>query len=400
MPALLTSSDVPRCRPTAAQELLLTACLAEDGPALAAWERWCASSDLDRIDEESFRHLPLAWYRLQRVASRDRTFAIATGIYRQAWYRNQLLFRAVSGVLDAFADAHIDAMLLKGMALARRYYPSPATRPMVDIDLLVPRGEAERAIALLERKGWQPVKRTPPSRLLGYSHAVSLVRDQTNLDLHWNALWAQRRADADRPFWELAQHIEHEGRPAYALAPTDELFHACMHGARLSQNAYSWAPFPVIRWITDAFMIARRCEIDWPRMAALAERFHARLHLRDAFLYLRDGLGFPVPDALLAEWAGARSPADELHYELALAARPPRFFAALPRFRFWKSYRMKHYIEQHADGADPAGVLRRAAGFPGYVAAFVKADLDADRLRDVPVQLARKLIARPSLLRP
>lgn len=400
MPLRRSSADAARCRATAVQELLLRACLSDEGAALSAWESWCARIDLNQIEEESLRHLPLAWYRLQGVAPRDRTFEIAKGVYRRAWYCNQLLFRTLSGVLDVLARARIDAMLLKGTSLATRYYPSPATRPMVDMDLLVPHGEAEHAVALLERDGWQPLKRTPPRRLVDYSHGVSLVRDQNNLDLHWNALWPQRRADADRLFWEGAQRIDHQGRAAYALAPTDELFHACMHGARLSQNAYSWAPFPLIRWVTDAFMIARRCDIDWVRISALAERFHARLHLREAFLYLRDGLGFPVPDALLGEWAKARSPADELHYELALAPRPPRFFAALPRFRFWKSYRMKTYIEQHANEADQASLVRRLAGFPPYLVAFVKADLDAERLRDVPVQLARKLASRPSLMRP
>jgi hypothetical protein len=172
-----------------------------------------------------------------------------------------------------------------------------------------------------------------------------------------------------------------------------------MHGARLGQNAYSWAPFPLVRWITDAFMIARRSDVDWARIAALAERYHARLHLRDAFLCLRH-FGFAVPDALLVEWAQARSPADELHYELALTPRPPRFFAALPRFSFWKSYRMKTYVEEGANGAGHASMVQRLAGFPPYVVAFVKADLDAARLRDVPVKLMQKLAGRPSLLRP
>jgi hypothetical protein len=394
-----SSVDGARCRPAAAQELLLNACLAEQGVAIAAWERWCATTDLDRIDEESFRHLPLAWHRLQGLVPRDRTLEIAKGVYRQAWYRNQLLLRTVSGVLDALGAAGIDAMLLKGTSLATRYYPAPATRPMVDIDILVPHGEAERAFAVLGSDGWQPVKRTPAKDLVGYAHAVSFVRDQTNLDLHWNALWPQRTADADRPFWQDATRIDHQGRTAWALAPTDELFHACMHGARLSQNAYSWAPFPLVRWITDAFMIARCCDVDWARIAALAERFHSRLHLRDAFLCLRH-FGFAVPDALLVEWAQASSPADELHYELALTPRPPRFFAALPRFRFWKSYRMKIYIEQGANGAGHAGMAQRLAGFPPYLVAFVKADLDAARLRDVPVKLMLKLAGRPSLLRP
>ena len=127
-----------------------------------------------------------------------------------------------------------------------------------------------------------------------------MVRNQTNLDLHWNALWPQRRADADRLFWEGAQRIDHQGRPAYALAPTDELFHACMHGARLSQNAYSWAPFPLIRWITDAFMIARRCDVDWGRINALAERFHAKYR----------------PD-LERLWGGATMPPNRVMFRIA-----------------------------------------------------------------------------------
>ena len=44
--------------------------------------------------------------------------------------------------------------------------------------------------------------------------------------------------------------------------------------------------------------------------------------------------------------------------------------------------------------------IRRLAGFPAYVLAYVKADLDAPRLRDVPARLARKIAAHPSLLRP
>lgn len=394
------AADTARSRPTASQELLLRACLADDdASAVAAWQRWCATSDLDAIDEESFRHLPLAWHRLQGKVASDRTYEIAKGVYRQAWYRNALLLRTAGEVLDAFAPARIDAMLLKGTSLASRCYPTPATRPMVDIDLLVPHARAEDAFATLARAGWRPVKHLPARTLIGYAHAVSFVRDQTNLDLHWNALWPQRTADADRPFWENALRIDHQGRAAWALAPTDELFHACLHGARRSQNAYSWAPLPLVRWITDAIMIARRHAIDWARLDALAARFHARLQLRDAFLVLRH-FGFAVPDDVLAAWASVRSPADELHYELALAAQGPRFFTALPRFRFWQSWRMKGYVEDPAGAGGPSHALRRVAGFPSYVLAYVKADLDAPRLRDVPVRLARKIAEHPSLLRP
>ena len=389
-----------RCRPRADQELLLVACLAEIPDALTAWQRWCASSDLDAIDEESLRLLPLAWHRLQATAPRDRTLDIAKGVYRRAWYRNQLAFRALTAVLDTLANARIDAMLLKGASLATRYYPAPATRPMADVDLLVPHRDAERALGALEREGWRAAKRLPQPLLADHAHGMALVRDQANLDLHWNALWPQRRADSDDLFWGRATRAEFQGRAVHRLDPSDELFHACMHGARRSQNAYSWAPAPLVRWVVDAFMIARSADIDWERIAALAERFHARLQLLDAFGYLRASLGFPVPEPLLDAWARTRAPADELHYELALARRSPRYFPALPRFRFWDSYQMKTWIDAAAEGAEPVTAWRRLAGFPSYVLAFVKADLDAPGLTDIPVELVRKLSRRPSLLRP
>ena len=393
------TADAARCRPTASQELLLRVCLAaDDAAAVEAWQRWCATTDLDAIDEESFRHLPLAWYRLQGKVAQTRTYEIAKGVYRQAWYRNAMLLRTVAGVLTDFGSAGIESMPLKGTSLASRYFPAPATRPMVDIDLLVPHARVEDAFAVLRSAGWRPVKELPARTLVDYAHAVSFVREQTNLDLHWNALWAQRRAGADAPFWENAVRIHHPGARAWALAPSDELFHACMHGARRSQNAYSWAPLPLIRWISDAAMIAHRHPIDWARIDALAARYHARLQLYDAFLVLRR-FGLAIPDDLLAAWSRVRSPADELHYELALAPRAPRVFAALPRFRFWKSWRMKGYVDG-AEPAGPAGAVRRLAGFPPYVLAYVKADLDAPRLRDVPLRLVRKIAAHPSLLHP
>lgn len=389
-----------RCRPTEAQQLLLEACLAPDDVARVAWIAWCRRVDIDRIDEESFRHLPLAFHRHRDLAPRDRSLELARGVYRQAWYRNQLLLRHLGGVLDRLAERAIDALLLKGASLAPRYYPTSATRPLGDVDVLVRHRDASRAVALLAADGWVPTKRTPVATLKRNFHGVSLLRGSTNLDLHWNALWSKRTADADTDFWDAAEPIEHQGRPAWALSPSDELLYVCLHGARLSQNAYSWQPVPLIRWVTDAVHVLRARTVDWSRVAALAERYHARLQMLDAFRYLRGALGVGVPDDLLDSWSGVRSRPDRLHYELALSRRAPRVFPALPRFKFWQSYRMKMYVEHGADRVDSMSLPRVAAGFPAYLASFVKADLDVDSLRALPGRLVRKVVERPSLLRP
>jgi len=389
-----------RCRPTPLQQLLLDACLAPEAAACAAWEAWRARADLDRLDEESYRHLPFAYHRLRDLVSADRTLEIARGVYRRAWYQNHLLLRELEGILDRLAEQGIEAMLLKGAAMAVRYYPTPATRPLGDLDLLVRHRDAARAAAALTHAGWVAGRETPVGELVKHAHGVALRRGAASLDLHWNALWAKRTSDADDQFWEAAEPVDFRGRRALALAPSDELVHACMHGARRSQNAYSWQPLPLVRWATDAALVLRGRAVDWSRVEATAARFHARLQLRDAFGYLKEGLGLAVPEQLLATWEAVDSPADRLHYELALARRAPRRFPSLPRFRFWSSHRMRLYLEHGQERVEGMSWTALAAAFPAYLASFVKVDLDAERLLAVPGRLARKLARSPSLLRP
>ena len=50
--------------------------------------------------------------------------------------RNTLLFRELSRILAALAEAEIPVILLKGVDLAQTLYPDPALRLMGDLDLL------------------------------------------------------------------------------------------------------------------------------------------------------------------------------------------------------------------------------------------------------------------------
>src|SRR4051794_7149722 len=53
----------------------------------------------------------------------------------------------------ALRDAAAPALLVKGAALALTVYPSPASRPMADIDLLVRRADRHRILAALTAAG-------------------------------------------------------------------------------------------------------------------------------------------------------------------------------------------------------------------------------------------------------
>src|SRR5438309_877156 len=61
----------------------------------------------------------------------------------------RMLFRAS----EAFAEAGIDAVVLKGPSMAHTIYPDPSWRPFGDIDLLVRTRDWPRAWALLPERG-------------------------------------------------------------------------------------------------------------------------------------------------------------------------------------------------------------------------------------------------------
>jgi hypothetical protein len=64
--------------------------------------------------------------------------------------RHRTRTTAIAGVLREFDRRSIDVLLLKGAALAWMVYPSPALRPMGDVDVLVPKSSAQAAQQTLE----------------------------------------------------------------------------------------------------------------------------------------------------------------------------------------------------------------------------------------------------------
>ena len=60
-----------------------------------------------------------------------------------------------SMVLQAFQEANILAIPLKGIALIESLYPNPAIRPMTDVDLLIKPEDLNRVKGILERLGYQ-----------------------------------------------------------------------------------------------------------------------------------------------------------------------------------------------------------------------------------------------------
>jgi hypothetical protein len=338
--------------PTPAQALLLRAALLHGPEALDAWERWKASTDIDRIDRGSHRLLPLVYRMLEREGVADPLLARLKGVYRHTWSRNQLMLHALAGGVRALQEAGLEAMILKGAALSLVYYRDLGARPMDDVDVLVRTGDAERALELLRARGWRPELAIPPARL-GALHGVAMRNAAgQSLDLHWHLTPAALAPDADADYWAAAHTTRLGGQQVRLLAPTHQLFHAFAHGVKSNV-------VPPLRWVADATVVLRQAPgIDWPRLVAAATRDRLVLPVREGLHYLVALVDAPVPAPVLDELDRIPvSRRDRLEHWARVSTDPSATWAAVVKLWF-------HWL-RHVDRE--GGALTTVTGFGGYL---------------------------------
>jgi hypothetical protein len=286
------------CWPTAAHTLLLQAAVADPGQGGAAWREWNLSMDIeqDQIDIGSYRLLPLVYKNLMRKRGDGPKAKILESLYKRTWYENQVRFRVCADVLKALHGAGIETLLLKGCPLSILHYQDLAARPMSDIDLLVPKHSAFRAIQVLADLGWSADGDLPMSEaILDLVPGRSFVNaDGIQLDLHCHVLHFGLAEATTRRFWEASVPLKVNDVMTRTLCPADQLLHVCAHGLM-------WNEVPPVRWIADAMMIIGSAgeTLDWDRLLAIAPDCNAGLQLHEALSYLRSEFNADIPERVI-----------------------------------------------------------------------------------------------------
>lgn len=325
--------------PDRVQELLLRATLAPGAVAGESYTKWLALADCDHLDQGSYRMLPLLARNLGRQGIRDPFLKLCQGIHRHTWVRNQMQLSQTRELLKDFRREGIPVMLLKGAALALAYYADCGLRPFEDIDLLVPTAQAQPAFALLRRMGFLPCHfpgREITREYSGIIHAVTMVNERgLVVDLHWHLLFECLNPNDDADFWGASQQLDKESDPLYVLCPTDQLFHACVHGCR---HQVGGTNIPPIRWVADALTIMAVAgeRIDYRRLGQLARERQLGLTLKLTLGYLRDPWRATLPKSFLSEMADWPVSAWE-RAELRTQQKTFGFLGPLPMI--WRYYR-------------------------------------------------------------
>jgi Uncharacterised nucleotidyltransferase len=198
---------------------------------------------------------------------------------------------------SALTRAGVQALTLKGMALAHTVYADPGVRPMADIDLLVRPADRAAALEVLHALGY----RTPgpdADRLAASRSFAELIRDGTRIDLHWHVARYLRfegvvRIDHDG-LWRRARPLVTPRGWSLALCPEDLVLHLILHLTLGSE-------FTRVLWYADIDAVVRHyaAELDWDRLVAEADRWRIRALAAFTLGLVGESFDTPLPRGLL-----------------------------------------------------------------------------------------------------
>jgi hypothetical protein len=280
-------------------DLLMRAILSRDPhEVIDSWRRWQAGSDWNTISYQVFMIIPFLYKNLEgKVVDTD--LAKYRGAYRYAWYKNNMLFNAIKPVLSRLNEANLDPVLLKGAALAMRYYPTSYLRPVTDADIWIPRDRILEAVDILESQGWKLSGTLSRNQALKASHAAVFTNAAGfQIDLHWRFVWCASDVANDHFRKETVSALW-QGLVVRMFRPESMFLHVCVHGARSGEyfdgNVHSLPR--TLQWIIDCAQILSddKQDFDWNVTIEQSLALNANLQLRYALARLAQHKEIKIP---------------------------------------------------------------------------------------------------------
>jgi hypothetical protein len=262
---------------------------------------------LERADHEGV--LPLVYRNLASLGFPGTPPEIREALqtaYRDNAARHSLLSHELARLLRLLDSVGIQVIPLKGVALGESLYGDGALRVSVDIDILVPRSAARRAVDAVRAVGYQPEFDEPFLLALLQRTNIELALTRRTrtleypLDLHWGLAWpgARERAALEE-LWDAAGPSTFDGALAWAMTREWELLFLALHAAR-----HRWR---LLKWLVDIDTLCARGGFDWTVVLDSARRFGWEGALRVSLAACETLFGTPLPSELrggrVPEWA-------------------------------------------------------------------------------------------------
>lgn len=219
-----------------AQSALKQAFKHSESWSVAEWQALIDATEANGLSPLLYWHLQTL--DIQRPALIDKLLKALMVRHRRA---HQIRSQALIEILNAYQQAGIEVLLLKGVALAHLIYPDPSLRPMGDIDLLVSVADTASAQQALRDIGYAAAE-YQQGYLSSHHHLPTATRTDAGMsiqvEVHHNALSGDVRAslawhDLSKPVqhFDLMYTTEDEtiALSAQTFNHADTLRHLCHH---------------------------------------------------------------------------------------------------------------------------------------------------------------------------
>jgi hypothetical protein len=291
---------------------------------------------------------PYIHWRLQQAGDRApaRLRSLFAEAYRENAFRHLRRVADLSRIDAALRSANIPYLLLKGPVLAASVYPDPATRTMLDVDLLMREAEVPRAMSALAEIGY-----TVPLQFAGLTiqagDAPPLFNGQPGspvVELHAMLDSAPDDPRAVEAVWSTARVVDlGHGLNVQTLGRAEFFAHVVTHVSRHHRFEGE------LRSLLDVALLLRSSEtdLDWSSLNREWNQRGIDGWIELTIVLANVMLGVPIPKEL-----ADRAPAAEA---LALAAE-----------QLWvdKDQRISGKITYLFAGTEPAPVHANVAPQP------------------------------------
>jgi Uncharacterised nucleotidyltransferase len=208
----------------------------------------------------------------------------------RAGYHNRQYSQALRELLQLFAKGGVPTIVLKGLSLVELIYRNFSLRPLIDLNLLVPRARIDAARRLTRQARYVETF-SRRSRFYRWCYSqLFLVKPEhfrVNLLLQWHVVsWPRMHAIDLGRLWREAERVRLSGAPALIPSPVDFALYLCLqadkyaflNGAAVGVRDPAefifdeWTQNRLIRF-TDVYELLHyhRATLDWDLLIARAK---------------------------------------------------------------------------------------------------------------------------------
>jgi hypothetical protein len=213
--------------------------------------------------------------------------------------RNNGILSEMKWVARVFNNVGIEPVVLKGAAhLLSRVYPSPSTRFLNDLDLLLPESDLPVAVKILKSQGYSCQREHPVETTVGNAYPPLWRQGSVEIDLHRSL--GLGVCESLLPSSEVLSNSviqQFDGVRLRIPSPEHLIIHHIIHSQ--IHEFYPERVRPSLRTMYDMVLLQRRFggQIDW---SAIESRFRKNGQYAVLALYLKQvervlGLACPLP---------------------------------------------------------------------------------------------------------